>query len=120
VSSVPFLTVQFLLKVTKLTADCPLSYLKRPYSERNREHAKKCRSRKKSYLKSLEDSVLDLKQENDKLLRMVMTKFTKEEITSMVRGPADQLPAALKKLSCKAATKSAETYLQSLRDECKM
>lgn len=90
------------------------------YSERNREHAKKCRFRKKNYLKSLEESVLELKQENDKLRRMVMTRYTKDEITSMGREPSEQLATGLKKSNCKATTKSAESYLQSLRDECKM
>lgn len=53
--------------------------------ERNREHAKKCRSRKKNYLKTLEDSVIDLRRDNDKLRRLILTKFTKEEIGALVQ-----------------------------------
>mmetsp|Transcript_55290 Transcript_55290/g.134297 ORF Transcript_55290/g.134297 Transcript_55290/m.134297 type:complete len:288 (+) Transcript_55290:94-957(+) len=63
--------------------------------ERNREHAKKCRSRKKNYLKTLEESVVDLRRDNDKLRRLVLTKFTKDEIATLLKeDPA--MAAALK------------------------
>jgi hypothetical protein len=53
---------------------------------------------------------------------MVMTKFSKEEINNMVNErtmcPSDKLIAALKKPANKTVSKSAMSYLQSLRDEC--
>jgi len=50
----------------------------------------------------LEDEVVELKKENDKLLRMIMTKFSKEEIDNMKKHIADP--------------SSPANYLQRLRD----
>jgi hypothetical protein len=71
--------------------------------EKNREHAKKCRSRKKNYLKSLEDSVVVLKTENLKLRRLLMTKCRPEEVAAFMNEPT---------------TASSSDLLQSLREGC--
>lgn len=62
--------------------------------ERNREHAKKCRSRKKNYLKTLEENVVDLRRDNDKLRRLILTKFSKEEVSAIMQDPG--MASALK------------------------
>lgn len=92
-------------------------------SERNREHAKRCRSRKKNYLKSLEDSVVELKSENEQLRRLMMMKFSREELTSFLKDrptttAADRFTAALMKKPDVAPLSNATDYLHSLREEC--
>mmetsp|Transcript_55289 Transcript_55289/g.134296 ORF Transcript_55289/g.134296 Transcript_55289/m.134296 type:complete len:287 (+) Transcript_55289:96-956(+) len=75
--------------------------------ERNREHAKKCRSRKKNYLKTLEESVVDLRRDNDKLRRLVLTKFTKDEVATLLKQ--DPAMASALKTSGVATTTVAAT-----------
>jgi bZIP transcription factor len=93
-------------------------------SERNREHAKRCRSRKKNYLKSLEDSVVELKSENEQLRRLMMMKFSREELASFLKDrptttAADRFTAALmKKPDVAAPLSNATDYLHSLREGC--
>lgn len=94
--------------------------------ERNREHAKTCRSRKKNYLKSLEESVVDLKRENDKLRRLMMIKFTREEIAAFMKT----VPSSEVYKKCdgvrhprnagpnEVSSANASDYLQSLREGC--
>jgi hypothetical protein len=86
--------------------------------ERNREHAKRCRSRKKDYLKSLETSVIDLKQENDKLRRIMMMKFSREEITSLMNASPAAANAMMIPKPDVAPSSAATDYLQALRDGC--
>ncbi|KAG7351248.1 bZIP transcription factor [Nitzschia inconspicua] len=91
--------------------------------ERNREHAKRCRSRKKNYLKSLEDSVVDLKKENEQLRRLMMTKFSREELAAFMKDrptitPVDRFAASLMKKPEATPLATATDYLQSLREGC--
>ncbi|KAL3909797.1 MAG: hypothetical protein SGILL_007942 [Bacillariaceae sp.] len=81
--------------------------------ERNREHAKRCRSRKKDYLKSLEVSVVDLKQENEKLRHIMMMKFSPEEIASLMNAAPVMVPQP-----DTAPSSAANEYLQNLREGC--
>jgi glyoxylate utilization-related uncharacterized protein len=69
----------------------------------------------------LEDSVVDLKQENEKLRRLILTKFSKEEITTLVHTmiPASEgLIATLTNKPDQGIAESASSYLQTIRDEC--
>lgn len=77
--------------------------------ERNREHAKKCRSRKKNYLKSLEDSVIDLKRQNERLLSLVRMKFTREELANLMKAGNSKMPEPV-------PLSAATDYLNSLRE----
>lgn len=101
-----------------------LSFVSVPSSsERNREHAKRCRSRKKNYLKSLEDSVVELKSENEQLRRLMMMKFSQEELASFLKDrpsttAADRFTAALMKKPDVAPLSNATDYLHSLREVC--
>jgi hypothetical protein len=85
------------------TKDDPALAKKKRRREKNREHAKKCRTRKKDYVKGLEDSVVDLKSENLKLRRILMTKFRPEDISALMQEPT---------------ISTSQDFLQSLRDRC--
>jgi hypothetical protein len=89
---------------------------------RNREHAKKCRTKKKSLTKSLDESVVLLREENEKLKRLVYSKISKEKTAAMVKErivtPADRFIAALKNPSNKVLSNSVVSYLGSFRNDC--
>ncbi|CAB9496480.1 Blue-light-activated histidine kinase [Seminavis robusta] len=67
--------------------------------ERNREHAKRSRIRKKFLLESLQQSVSLLKEENDKLKSSIKTRLGNDQgdklITEYVQGDAVQGPDGL-------------------------
>ena len=86
--------------------------------ERNREHAKRCRSRKKDYLKSLEASVVDLKKENENLRRIMLMKFSPEEINSLMNAAPGTANALMIPQPDIAPSSAANQYLESLRDGC--
>ena len=70
-------------------------------SNRNREHAKRSRLRKKSLTKNLQQSANDLKNENERLRQALYTKFGREEIDSTVTyrvaTPAERLIMTIQK-----------------------
>lgn len=60
-------------------------FLTAPFSERNREHAKRSRIRKKFLLESLQQSVSLLKEENDKLRNSIRTHLGSEEADELLQ-----------------------------------
>ena len=54
------------------------------YSERNREHAKRSRIRKKFLLESLQQSVALLKEENEKLRTSIRTHLGNEKADTLL------------------------------------
>ena len=94
------------------------------YRERNREHAKKSRSKKKDYTKSLEEALKLLREENAKLKNAVYAHFGKEKTKEMVQkrleSPTVKFVEALKNPSNRIMTKSAVTYLKSLSHDCQL
>jgi hypothetical protein len=87
--------------------------------EKNREHAKKSRSKKRDFNVALEESALALREENKKLRRLVYANFGEHKAKAMVkeriRTPEDKMIEALKKPSNKVLSKSVVHYLESLR-----
>eukprot|EP00980_Cylindrotheca_fusiformis_P004348 scaffold925_cov129-Cylindrotheca_fusiformis.AAC.1 len=87
--------------------------------EKNREHAKKSRSKKKDFNQALEESVLALREENNKLRRLVYAHFGEQKAKDMVkeriRTPEDNMVESLKQPANKILTKSVVHYLESLR-----
>jgi bZIP transcription factor len=61
-------------------------------SERNREHAKRSRLRKKSFTESLEHSLAELRDENETLRSFVYTKLggTKKEADIIIQKQIDE------------------------------
>lgn len=92
--------------------------------EKNREHAKKSRSKKRDYNNALEESVVALRQENKKLRELVYGRFGETEAKSMVRErirtPEDKMIEDLKKPANKVLSQSVIHYLQSLRHDIKL
>ncbi|CAJ1944615.1 unnamed protein product [Cylindrotheca closterium] len=92
--------------------------------EKNREHAKKSRSKKRDYNTALEESVMALREENKKLRELVCSQFGEAKAATMVkeriRTPEDKMIEALKKPSNKVLSKSVVHFLQSLRSDIKM
>ncbi|KAL3941392.1 MAG: hypothetical protein SGBAC_004250 [Bacillariaceae sp.] len=86
--------------------------------EKNREHAKKSRSKKRDYSIALEESVMALREENRKLRELVYRKFGETKAKTMVkeriRTPEDKMVESLKKQDNKVLSKSVIHYLQSL------
>jgi hypothetical protein len=73
--------------------DVLLSLLTTPiHSERNREHAKRSRLRKKSFTESLEHSLAELRDENETLRAFVYTKLggTKQEADIIIQKQIDE------------------------------
>lgn len=92
--------------------------------ERNREHAKRSRSKKKDLTKQLEESLVILKEENDKLRRFVhqrMQSLNPQSVQDMVQErivtPIDRFTGALKKPSNRVLSNSAISYLKSMSAE---
>lgn len=92
--------------------------------EKNREHAKKSRSKKRGFNVALEESVVALREENKKLRRLVYASFGERKAKAMVkeriRTPEDKMVEALKKPSNKVVSKSVVHYLESLRCDIKL
>jgi hypothetical protein len=90
-------------------------------SERNRQHAKRSRLRKKSLTHSLQESLEDLKQENQKLRNQIYQNFGQAETESMVKArtatPAERMIDALKNPANKVFTHPTVAFLQSLRKD---
>jgi DNA relaxase NicK len=93
--------------------------------ERNREHAKRSRSKKKDLTKSLEETVAMLREETKKMKDFVSQKLltSQEDTDKMIKErivtPSDRFIAALKSPSNSVLSKSAISYLQSLGKDCK-
>ena len=93
------------------------------FREKNREHAKKSRSKKKDLTKHLEESVLLLKEENQKLTEFLSSKLqtTQDDTKKMVRDqivtPTDRFIAALKQPSNRILSNSAISFLKSFSSE---
>ena len=91
-----------------------------PHRQRNREHAKRSRKRKKVLTNTLHHCILQLKTENKKLRdHMYKHRFDKEEVSDMVKerlGTAqERFVVALKKHCNKQIDKSTQGFLQHLR-----
>lgn len=88
--------------------------------EKNREHAKKSRSKKKDLTKQLEETVLMLKRENQRLKDFVNGKIasteadTEKMIKDRIVTPTDRFIDGLKKPSNRILSNSAISYLNSL------
>ena len=87
-------------------------------SERNRQHAKKSRSRKKCLTENLRQCLDDLKDENEKIRSQLYEKFGEDEIKSIVKQkmatPSDHFIMALKKPQNKAVSDETLTLLKQL------
>jgi hypothetical protein len=72
----------------------------------------------------MEESVIRLREENEKLKRLVYSKISKEKTAVMVKErlvtPTDRFIAHLKKPQNRVMTNSAVSYLRSLRSDCKL
>ncbi len=64
------------------------SLREKKYRERNREHAKRSRIRKKFLLESLQQSVALLKVENEKLRTAIKTHLGDEKATELINAKA--------------------------------
>jgi hypothetical protein len=86
---------------------------------RNREHAKRSRLRKKSLTQTLEHSVQELKDENEKLRQEIYGSFGKDETDSMVKErtatPAERFIAALQQPANRTVDGDTLAFLQALR-----
>ena len=73
--------------------------------------------------KSLEEAAVLLREENEKLKKLIYTKYNREETAKMVKErivtPADRFVAALKRPRSRFLTNSAVSYLRSLRTDIK-
>lgn len=93
--------------------------------ERNREHAKRSRSKKKDLTKSLEETVAMLREENQKMKDFVYKKLqisqedTEKIIKERIVTPSEKFIAALKNPSNRVLSNSAISYLKSLGKDCK-
>ena len=89
-------------------------------SERNREHAKRSRLRKKSLTHTLQQSVQELKEENQKLREQIYSLLGKEMTETMVRervaSPTEKFVMALKKPCNKQIDSATQQFLQNLRN----
>jgi hypothetical protein len=93
-------------------------------SERNREHAKRSRLRKKGITAQLQESVIQLKEENEKLRSMIYAKIDKTKTDAMVNAksitPTDKFLKALQKPSNRIVDHSTLSFLQSLSASCQI
>ena len=93
------------------------------HSQRNREHAKKSRQRKKNLTLTLQTSVQELKEENESLKQMIRSKFGEESMDCMKEenqlSPAEKFINALQMPGSKFMTKSTLTFLKSYSDSVK-
>lgn len=111
--------------VTEEELATPSSKQKNRRRERNREHAKRSRSKKKDLTKSLEESLAMLKEENQRMKEFVYKKLqtSKEEADKMIKErvvtPSERFASALKNPSNRVLSKSAISYLQSLGKDCR-
>lgn len=90
--------------------------------ERNREHARKSRLRKKELTTNLQRSLEELKAENEKLRNCVMQKLGQKQTESLIRErrntpPVEDFIAALKQPSNRIVDNNALDFLASLREE---
>ena len=98
---------------------CLFAYIR----EKNREHAKKSRSKKKDLTKHLEESVFLLKEENQRLTEYLSRKLqtTQDETKKIVRDrivtPTDRFIAGLKQPSNRILSNSAISFLKSFTSE---
>jgi hypothetical protein len=87
-------------------------------SERNSEHAKRSRLRKKSLTHSLQESLEELKEENQKLRNQIYQIFGPTETESMVKArtaaPAERMIDALKNPANKVVAQPTVAFLRSL------
>lgn len=95
-----------------------------PFSNRNRQHAKRSRLRKKCLTKSLEQSLMDLKAENQKLRLQIYGQFGKDQTESMiqarVQSPTKRFVRALQRPENRYLGQNAFDFLRSLRDDLPM
>jgi hypothetical protein len=94
------------------------------FSERNREHAKRSRLRKKGITAQLQDSVIQLKEENEKLRNLIYAKIDKAKTDAMVNekiiSPTDKFLKALQKPSNRVIHHDTLSFLQSLSASCQI
>lgn len=90
------------------------------YRERNRQHAKRSRQRKREYLDALEQSVAELKAENEKLFKIlgVDSTETKAAIANegdrAQTGSTERFIAALQKPENRVLSDAALASLREL------
>ena len=89
-------------------------------SQRNRDHAKKSRQRKKNLTLTLQNSVQDLKDENNTLKEMIRSRWGEEAMDCMKEenqlSPAEKFINALQMPGSKFMSKSTLTFLKSYSD----
>ena len=97
---------------------CTLAFLNSFCSERNRQHAKKSRSRKKSLTENLRQSLDEIRKENEKLRAQLYKKFGEDDIKSIIEektaSPAEKFVAALKKSENKVVDDKTRDFLKEL------
>jgi hypothetical protein len=89
--------------------------------DRNREHAKRSRLRKKSLTANLEQSMIELKIENENLRQQVYAKIGKNETDALIQkrleSPSQKVIAALKMTHNKTLNNDTISFLRSLRND---
>ena len=87
--------------------------------ERNREHAKRSRQRKKSLTGDLQEALKDLKEENAKLREQIHSIFGQKKTESLVSArlgsSTENFIQALKKPENRVVDSSTQQFLQRLR-----
>ena len=90
--------------------------------QRNREHARKSRMRRKVLTTNLQQTLDDLKAENDKLRGFIMQSIEQGRATSLLKkaqvpAPAEQFIAALKQPENRVVDDSTLTFLKGLQKD---
>ncbi len=90
--------------------------------ERNREHARKSRLRKKALTSNLQQSLEELKAENKRLRTFVVKAFGPKKTESLIQerqisSPVEDFIAALKQPNNRIVDNHALQFLASLREE---
>jgi hypothetical protein len=102
-------------------AAAAMSVLTDDRRDRNREHAKRSRLRKKSLTANLEQSMIELKKENEKLRQHAYAQIGKNETDALIQerlaNPSQKVIAALKMTHNRILDNETIIFLQSLRKD---
>jgi hypothetical protein len=106
------------MNVMKAVSDIDFLFIPTHSSERNRQHAKKSRQRKKCLTGVLEHSLNDLKAENqrlrEELYKVLGEKKTEKAVESRRHRAQNCFIAALKEPNNRVLDEVTRTHLQSL------
>jgi uncharacterized protein with gpF-like domain len=101
----------------------PFSETKNRQRQRNREHARRSRLRKKNKTHDLEQSIEDLKKENKKLRKQAYALREKEDVDFVLQrarmssnGGAEKFLTSLKRQENRIMSPETISFLESLRN----